>query len=172
VDREEVVGRVAALLEGFGPDVVVTFGPEGVTAHEDHMTVHHIGTEAFHRAREAPGSGGTGFARLLHVGIPASRIEVFRELQRAAGMEPFNPEDPFMPRGVPDETIGMVVDTEPVWRTVYEALRAHRTQAEELEGFPEPALPLVFGREHYVLAWPPRPPGGPVLTDVFEGLPD
>ncbi len=141
-----------------------------MTMHDDHVAVHHAGTEAFHRARER--AGGDGLRRLLRVGIPAGRIEAFREMQRAAGMEPFNPEDPFMPRGVPDETIGVEVDSGSVWRTVYEALRSHRTQAEELEGFPEAALPEIFGREHFVVAWPPRAPGDPVLTDVFEGLPE
>jgi LmbE family N-acetylglucosaminyl deacetylase len=169
VDRDQLVSRVASLLAEFRPDVMVTFGPEGVTRHDDHVTVHHVATVAFHRARE--GAGGEGFGRLLHVGIPKSRIEAFQEMQRAAGMEPFDPEEPFMPRGVPDQDIGVVVDCSSVWRTVYEALRAHRTQAEELEGFPEPALPEIFGREHYVVAWPERGPDDPVLTDVFEGLP-
>ncbi|MDP9342938.1 MAG: PIG-L family deacetylase [Actinomycetota bacterium] len=168
VERDELVDRVASLLVEFGPDVVVTFGPEGVTKHEDHVTMHHVGTEAFHRARER--AGGKGFRRLLNVAIPTSRIEAFREMQRAAGMEPFNPEDPFMPRGVPDETIGLVVDCSSVWRTVYEALRAHRTQAEEIEAFPEAALPEIFGTESYIVAWPLREPGDPVLTDVFQGL--
>jgi len=169
VPRDELVERVAALLEEFRPDVVVGFGPEGVTKHEDHVTMHHVATEAFHRARDRAGLGG--FHRLLQVAIARSRIERFRQMQREAGMEPLNPDDPFMPRGVPSEAIGVEVDCSTVWRTVYEALRAHRTQAEEIEGFPEPALPEVFGREQFAVAWPEGQPGDPVLADVLEGLP-
>ena len=168
VPRDELVGRVASLLAEYRPDVVVTFGPEGITGHDDHVAMHHVGTEAFHRARR--GAGGSGPERLLHVAIAHSRIARFRELQGEAGMEPFDPGDPFMPRGVPDETIGVEVDCTSVWRTVYEAIRAHRTQAEELEGFPEASLPEVFGREQYVIGWPERRPDDPVLTDVFQGL--
>ena len=29
----------------------------------------------------------------------------------------------------------------------------------------------VIGREDFVVAWPEREPGAPMLRDVFEGLP-
>jgi LmbE family N-acetylglucosaminyl deacetylase len=165
--RDEAVERVAELLREFRPDVVVSFGPEGVTKHDDHVTMSAIATEAFHRARDG---AEEGFARLLYVGIPQSRIDLFQEMQREAGQEPFNPDDPFQPRGVPDESIAYWVDCSAVWKRKYEALREHRTQREELEAFPEPALPLIFGEEHFVQAWPERDPRSERLSDVFEGL--
>src|SRR5439155_6637928 len=146
-DREELVSRTADLLVPFGPDVVIGFGPEGVTKHDDHVSMHHVATDAFHAARERSESG---FGRLLFVAIPQRQIGLLQDLQREAGMEPFNPEDPFAPRGVPDESIGVSVDCGAVWRRKYDALREHKTQVEELEGFPEAALPLVFGQEHFV----------------------
>jgi len=167
VEREELVAKVAELVAAFRPEVVVTFGPEGVTKHEDHVTMHHVGTEAFQRARTADGEG---FTRLFYVGIPASEIERFRELQRMAGMEPFDPEAPFQPRGVPDDTIAVWADCMDVWKTKHEALLAHRTQASEIEEIPEQARPLVFGNEHFVQAWPEREPGPERLPDLFEGL--
>jgi LmbE family N-acetylglucosaminyl deacetylase len=167
LDPEPIVEEVADLLAGFRPDVVATFGPEGVTKHDDHVTMSRIGTDAFHRAR-ARADGG--FLRLYHVGIPASRIEQFREMQRMAGMEPFNPEDPFQPRGVPDETIAVWADCTSAWKIKQEALFAHATQVAELEEIPEQARPLVFGLETFVQAWPERSPDEPRMTDIFEGL--
>jgi LmbE family N-acetylglucosaminyl deacetylase len=167
VPRDEIVERVAELLREFRPDVVVTFGPEGVTKHDDHVAMSAIATAAFHRARD---DAEEGFARLLYVGIPQSRIELFQEMQREAGQEPFNPEDPFQPRGVPDETIAYWVDCSAEWKRKYEALLEHRTQREELEAFPESALPLIFGEEHFVQAWPEPELGASRLGDVFEGL--
>jgi LmbE family N-acetylglucosaminyl deacetylase len=166
-DREELVSRTADFLVPFRPDVVIGFGPEGVTKHDDHVAMHHVATGAFQAARER---SDVGFLRLLYVAIPQASIGLLQDLQREAGMEPFNPEDPFAPRGVPDETIGVSVDCSSVWRTKYDALLEHRTQMEELEGFPEVALPLVFGQEHFVVAWTERPAGSPRLRDVFEGL--
>lgn len=166
--RAEVLERVTGALVEFRPDVVVTFGPDGITGHEDHVTIGEIATEAFHRARAA--SDGA-FHRLLQVAIPTRRIERWRELQRMAGQEPFDPQAPFAPRGVPDEDIAVEVDTSTVWERTLEALRAHRTQAEEMETLPPDSFSEIFGREHYVQAWPERRPEDPHLGDVFDGLP-
>ncbi len=34
-----VVGRLARIVEGVAPDTIVTFGPDGMTGHEDHQVV-------------------------------------------------------------------------------------------------------------------------------------
>jgi LmbE family N-acetylglucosaminyl deacetylase len=167
IDPEPVVEKVTELLEAFRPDVVVTFGPEGVTKHDDHMYMSGVGTEAFHRARER---GASGFRRLYYVGIPASRIEAFREMQRQMGQEPFDPEAPFQPRGVPDETVTVWVDSSPVWNEKHEALLSHATQRAEIDDIPEEVRPMVFGLETFVQAWPEPEPGSR-LSDLFEGLP-
>jgi LmbE family N-acetylglucosaminyl deacetylase len=39
VRRPAAVAQIAALLEEVQPDTVVTFGPDGLTGHEDHRTV-------------------------------------------------------------------------------------------------------------------------------------
>ena len=48
---DELVERIAAILREERPDVVITFGPEGVTGHADHITVGRATTEAFRRCR-------------------------------------------------------------------------------------------------------------------------
>ncbi|MFL5798533.1 MAG: PIG-L deacetylase family protein [Actinomycetota bacterium] len=169
VDREPLVARVTDLLVEFAPEVVVTFGPEGVTKHDDHVTMHGVGTDAFHRARERS-SDAAAFRRLLYVGIPWSRIREWQRMQVEAGQEPMDPDAPFSPRGVDDDTIGVVVDAGSVVDRTIAAIRAHRTQATEVDQMPQADLPEIFGREHYVVAWPERRPGARVLSDVFEGL--
>jgi LmbE family N-acetylglucosaminyl deacetylase len=164
-----IVAGVTELLGEFAPEVVVTFGPEGITKHDDHITMGRVGTEAFHRARESSGDPGA-FRRLLYVAIPWSRIREWQRMQVEAGQEPMDPDAPFTPRGVDDDTIGVEVDTRAVVDRVVAAIRAHRTQATEVDQMPEDRLPDLFGTEHFVVAWPERDPGAPVLADVFEGL--
>jgi LmbE family N-acetylglucosaminyl deacetylase len=167
VPRGELRDRVADLLVGFRPEVVVTFGPEGVTGHADHVAVGAAADEAFHLARER---AGAGFSRLLHVCLPASLLERFGELLRERGIEPPDPTQPFQPRGVPDGEVAVSVDCRPVLHRKLAAIREHRTQAE-LEEVPEDLWGTMLGSEHFAQAWPPREPGAPVLRDVFEGLP-
>ena len=163
--RDALVTEVREILRETRPELVITFGPEGVTGHEDHVTIGEATTEAFLAEREA-----ARMKRLLHQAIPAGELERTNELLRERGLEPMDPTQPFMPRGVPDDTIGVTVDGSAVYERKLEAIRAHKTQAE-LEDLPFDLWPEILGKESFVIAWPPRESGAPVLGDVFEGLP-
>lgn len=167
VAPERLVARYLEILREARPDVVVTFGPEGVTGHADHVAVGAAADAAFAAARSA---GAEGFHRLLHVSIPQSSMDRFNELLRERGMDPIDPTQEFQPRGVPDDTIGVIVDCSSVYERKLEALRRHRTQAE-LEDVPFEMWQEILAREAFVLAFPQRAPGAPVLADVFEGVP-
>jgi LmbE family N-acetylglucosaminyl deacetylase len=167
VPREELVGRIEVLLRDAAPDVVVTFGPEGVTGHADHVTVGEATTAAF---RSLVDSGARGFSRLLYSALPQSKMESWAERMRERGVEPPDPSEPFQPRGVPDERFGVMVDCSSVYERKLEALRRHRTQGE-MQDIPYDLWPEVLGAEDFVQAWPERSPGDPVLPDVFAGLP-
>jgi LmbE family N-acetylglucosaminyl deacetylase len=164
--REQLVAEYLSILQDARPDVVITFGPDGVTGHADHVTVGAAATTAFHTARA---SGVDGFRRLLHVGIPRSSIERLNELLRERGLAPIDSTQEFQPRGVPDETIGVSVDGSAVYDRKLEALRSHRTQAE-LEDVPFELWREMLAVESFVVAFPERAEGEPVWRDVFEGL--
>jgi len=154
VPRDELVGRIADLLRSTRPHMVVTFGPEGITRHDDHIAVGQAATEAFHRAR-GPGTEAEAFQRLYYVAIPQSELDRFWNALRARGADIADPEGPFMPRGVPDESIAVRVDCREVLKRKLDAIRAHRTQQSELEDLPEDLQPEMFGVECFVMAWPP-----------------
>jgi LmbE family N-acetylglucosaminyl deacetylase len=165
--RDELVSEVREILREVEPEIVVTFGPDGITGHEDHVAIGQAATLAFHTVREG---GSRGLVRLLHVAIAAGDLERLNELLRERGLEPMDPTQPFMPRGVPDETIGVRVDASGVYERKLEALRSHKTQAE-LEDLPFDLWPDLLATESFLIAWPQREPGSPVLGDPFEGLP-
>jgi LmbE family N-acetylglucosaminyl deacetylase len=50
VRRDNAVDQVAELIHEVRPATVVTFGPDGMTGHDDHRTVSSWVTEAWHRA--------------------------------------------------------------------------------------------------------------------------
>jgi LmbE family N-acetylglucosaminyl deacetylase len=165
--RGELLAEVQGVLEEVAPEVVITFGPDGITGHEDHVAIGAIATEAFGALRTS--SGGAAFSRLLHSAIARSTLDRLNELLRERGLEPMDPAQPFMPRGVPDEAIGARVDASSVYGRKLEAIRCHRTQAE-LEDVPFDLWPEMLSIEAFVVAWPERRPRDPVLAGVFEGL--
>jgi LmbE family N-acetylglucosaminyl deacetylase len=110
--------------------------------------------------------------RLLYTALSESRLSALNEQLRARGLEPLDPTQPLVPRGVPDRAIGVSVDCADVFDRKVEALRCHRTQGE-MEDIPYDLWPEVLGREEFQIAWPEaeRPAAPVVLRDVFEGLP-
>jgi LmbE family N-acetylglucosaminyl deacetylase len=167
--EDALVERVTAILGEARPDVVVTFGPDGITGHPDHIAAGRVATGAFHRLRQ---EGGPGFRRLLHQAIPQSMLDRWNEELMAQGKEPMDPTELYQPRGVPDATIGVHVDCGSVVDRKLAALAEHATQAagsqEALGEEEERRRALAF--ESHVIVWPPREPGAPPLSDVFEGL--
>ncbi|MDP9329745.1 MAG: PIG-L family deacetylase [Actinomycetota bacterium] len=165
---DELVERLVTIFRDERPDVVISFGPDGVTGHPDHIAAGRAAAEAFHRVR---GEGGDGFSRLFQTAIPQTSIDELNARLVADGKEPFDPTQIFHPRGVPDDTIGLVVDTSAVAERVVAALREHKTQANDMAAdMTEDDLLRIASSEHAVRAWPSSESGDPVLRDVFEDL--
>jgi len=148
---------------------VITFGPDGITGHEDHIAIGAAVTEAFHAARAAGDDGE--FEHLLYLAVAASALEALNEHLRERGLGPIDPTQPFMPRGVPVGSIGVRVDCSAAFDRKLEALRCHKTQSE-LQDIPFDLWPEILGTETFVQAWPERGPGDPVRGSLFEGLAD
>ncbi len=169
VGHHRLVEEVSAFLDEARPDVVVTFGPDGITGHPDHIAIGQATDESFHAVRR---QGGAGLHRLLHTAIAATPFELHQVARAARGLDRWDPAITYHLRAVPDEDIGVLVDTRPVADAVVAGLKAHATQRSAL--FDPEADDREWRRyakrEFHVVAWPPRARGAPVLADVFEGL--
>src|SRR5207245_10916762 len=111
-----------------------------------------------------------GFRRLLPGAIPAGELMQFNERLIELGREPMDPTQMFQPRGVPDETIGVVVDCSTVVDRKRAALREHRTQANDMSNIPEEMEAEILGSEMHLSSSPARANVAPVLTDVASAL--
>ena len=169
VELAELTARISAILLEERPQVVVTFGPDGITGHRDHIAVGAATDAAFHAARAVP---GPGLRRLVHGAIRASVYERWNAARVAEGLEPWNPLLEYHLRPVPDEQIGIEVDTRSVARRIVAGLREHQSQREVLFDSvrEDRVLARMLGREPSVLVWPERKPGTRILHDMFEGL--
>jgi hypothetical protein len=116
---------------------------------------------------------GTAFRRLPHGAVPESVFRRWNAQRSGLGLPVFDPTATYHMRGVPDEEIGVAVDCRSVSHRVVAGLRQHRSQHHVMSDDPEDVerWQRVVSREWHVVAWPPRPPSAPILTDVFDGLP-
>jgi LmbE family N-acetylglucosaminyl deacetylase len=121
VDQDEAVRRVTAVMAEVRPDTVLTFGPDGMTGHDDHKAACRWATEAF-EAVAAPGAV-LGYATnspewLAQFREPLDRFNVFM------GAEP-----PCTPR---DEQLVDVLLEGELLETKLTAIRSMTSQIEPL----------------------------------------
>ncbi len=79
-NQAALLKEVARLFAELKPDVVITWGPDGVTGHTDHRLVSSLVTQVFQAAEgDTPG-------QLFYTGLPAERLEALAELGAPAGV--------------------------------------------------------------------------------------
>jgi LmbE family N-acetylglucosaminyl deacetylase len=170
VPFEQLAGEVEAVLREVRPQVVVSFGPDGMTSHHDHIRAGEAAAAAFRRARAAEGEPADAFLRLYQAAYPRSEVDRFYAAVREGGFAYGEEGRLFDITGVPDERIAVRVDTRAVRDRKWAAILRHRTQLPEHERIPEPLRWMVLDAECFVRAFPPRQPGEAVLGDLFAGL--
>jgi LmbE family N-acetylglucosaminyl deacetylase len=128
---ETVTADILAYMAKVHPQVVVTFGEDGLSGHPDHITIGQCTAQAY-AAREQ-------VAALYTLAVPRSLAEQLEMRQVHA---------------VPDELIALRVDISPAWEPKHVAMACHATQRSStpLLSASEAGQRLFFGREFFVLA--------------------
>lgn len=164
----EGVERVAGVLAAERPTVVLTFGPEGVYGHADHVMVHRWAKQA---VLDAQAAGGPAPARLYYCAPPRSWYHAVSARCRARGVP-----DRYGARldwlGVPDELVTVRLDVRAQAAQRLAALRAHRTQIPAEHPFltlPDDDLHDLLSLEGYARAWPAPRPGEATETELLAG---
>ncbi|HEX5416492.1 MAG TPA: PIG-L family deacetylase, partial [Chloroflexota bacterium] len=136
---------VLTAFQRFQPNVVITFGPGGITHHPDHLAVYQATTRAFGWAL----ARGWGVCQLYYSAVPP---------ERAAEM---NLED--LPDGAPNTLIN-VAATVPI---KIEALRLHARHVLDAREFVAQLAEQPQNTATLYRAWPPVPPGT-IVTDFCK----
>jgi LmbE family N-acetylglucosaminyl deacetylase len=130
-DPEQITAQITAAVNETHPQVLLTFGPDGISGHPDHTAVGQFAVRAYASAVE--------IAALYTIAIPHSLAEQLE-------MRQVHP--------VADEQISLQVDISPVWEAKRAAMACHATQrvATPLLSMPDERQRLFFGREYFVCA--------------------
>lgn len=139
IGADQAVDRIMAILSEIQPQVLLTWPPQGLSRHPDHLAVGRWATRAFQRA-VAEGVGR--LAGLYYVAVPRSVAELLGPGQFQA---------------TADEEIDVTVDVATVWQTKIAAIRCHRTQLAEspILRAPLERQQLFLGTEHFQRAAAP-----------------
>jgi LmbE family N-acetylglucosaminyl deacetylase len=125
VPLDELDERIVGIMAEEQPDVVATFGPDGVFGHPDHVAIGAATDSAFLRLAAR---AEHGFRRLCHGAVPESVFSRWNEQRKSMGLLVFDPTQRFHMRGVPDEQIGITVDCRGVADRIVAGLEDHRSQ--------------------------------------------
>ena len=145
-DAETMVSRILSVVNEVKPQLLLSFGPDGLSGHPDHIAVGQWAAEAFRRAE--------AIAALYTVAVPQSLAQKLDMRQICA---------------VPDEAIALTVDVSSVWEIKLTAMRCHATQisSSPMMSVPVERQRLFFGREYFVRA-AVRHPDADYLSKVLE----
>lgn len=181
VHQGQAVAKVVRLIRELRPQVVVTFGPDGIYGHYDHIAAHRWATIAVELAAQpdcfpniipADCSPHT-VAKLYYHVLAQDAFEAREENGRADAV--MMDGVPFPVVSYPAEQITTVIDISAYARTKLAGIQCHRSQFTPDDAFfasdsEEVLRQPSFTRETFILARStvPRPPG--IETDLFAGL--
>ena len=151
---DDIRRTLVAAIRRERPTIVITFDPNGITLHTDHLAICRFVSDAL------PAAADSRFYPEL--GAPF-------EVPRLLWTPPVLPwdEGAFPPR----PGVDFLIDTSAWWRDRADALRAHRTQRVTLEKLylNQPNCREMLSFDVLRQAWGPRLASRPA-ADVFEGL--
>ena len=146
-EPDEVVERIVRAVRELRPRLMLTFGPDGLSGHPDHVAIGRLAAEAFLRAGDPaayPEHVEHGLAP--HLTTELYQVAVPRSLAERLGMRRV--------RAVADEEVALSVDVTPVWEAKMAAIRCHATQldATSILKAPPERQRLFLGTETFRLA--------------------
>jgi LmbE family N-acetylglucosaminyl deacetylase len=174
-DPAQAVAKIVAHLRRVQPDVVVTFDPNGMYGHPDHIAISQLTTTAV-MAAAAPGYPGLTpnlphrVAKLYYRAfVPAEQAAYEAAFGRL--VMPVDRVERYFTTW-PDWAITTRIETSPSGERVWQAVKCHRSQLpndQHLQALPTDHAQL-WGRESYYRAMSLVNGGREVEDDLFAGL--
>lgn len=172
---DEVVKRLVGIIRKLRPQVVITFDPQGVYGHPDHIAAHQHTLTAFEAAGDGQRYADEGMPwmpdRLFYSVILRSQIEKMRDQMKAAGKDT-NDFENMQEQGTfgwPDELVNLRLDALSAVEAKQKAFECHQTQFGDsfFSEMPEAELRELIRYEYLALARP-EPANDLMLDDLFE----
>ena len=178
-DQAEAIGELVGLLRRARPQVVVTFGPDGVYGHPDDIAISQLTTAAVMAAADPSHPTERAVSALPPHRVAKLYYRVWTDAERAIYEAAFGeltmPVDGVARRSMPwpEWAITTRVDTADHWPTVWEAISRHRSQLPNygaLAALPEADHRTLWGAQSFYRAMSLVNGGRRIERDLFEGV--
>lgn len=174
VDPHEIISLLATHIRRIRPHVVLTFGPDGVYGHPDHIAISQFTSASISKALDATFICNDAPHRVLKLYFLAWTSEIIKLHQEAFkefgmmidGTKRFSV-------AYPDWMITTVIDAKPYWEIVWRAVRHHETQISiytNLERLTNNQHEALWGAQSFYRAFSLINGGRGRETDLFEGI--
>ena len=147
-DADEAIDRLITLLRELRPEVLITFGPDGISGHPDHVAIRRWVTAAFDALDEPEAP------QRLYTIAPSLATE------QGCGVSNAPP--------LPAEAVGVDVSAHRLAKM--RAMQAHVSQEPPYKGDPVREALQLECHEWFVLARSRMPSGNRQAGDLFAGL--
>lgn len=172
----EAIDRIVSHLRSVRPQVVVTFGPEGIYGHPDHVAISQFTTAAAVCAADPTyvdlqALPPHRIAKLYYMIGTAPQLELFRTHMGDIRM-PVDGTERWLVSWV-DWAVTTWIDGDDFWRTAWAAIACHRSQAAgygNLDPLLEQHHQILLGRLPFYRALSTVNGGRAIEHDLFEGL--
>jgi LmbE family N-acetylglucosaminyl deacetylase len=156
--QSAAVYKIVRLLRQLKPQVVVSFGPEGVYGHYDHLAVHRWATAAVQLAGEVerwPGAGPAyQVAKFYHRAMPQEQVAQAQKITGRSAVLMDGIPFPFV--GYPLEKITTIINVSDYTQNKLKGIRCHVSQIDPASPFLQESFELAdnpwFWQETYILA--------------------
>lgn len=136
----KLVNKISPILRLEKPDVVVTFDKSGISNHPDHIAVSKACTKSF----DAYMKGCQKHVRLYYTALPRSYAKIYQKMGLADGG--FG-----IIKGVADKQISTASDIQDIYRIKVKAIKSHKSQHLDWEGFFKRAEHINSKKEYFKL---------------------
>lgn len=172
--RAEITGRIAAVIRAVRPQVVVTYAPDGIYGHPDHIALSQFTAAAIVLAAAQPGPSGERphiVAKFYHVVDTETMVDAFQEAAGGIGMQVNGEERRHRPW--PEWTVTCRMDTGAFFPQLWRAALSHTSQLPSFGPFvdlPEATRRAIFRYATFVRVYSLVNEGLGVEEDLFDGL--
>jgi len=175
-EPQQVIAKIVSHIRRIQPHVVVSFPPDGIYGHPDHIAMSQFASAALVCAadstyRDPDDHPAHRVQKFYYTVAPRDDINVYQTIfgelkmaidgvdRRAVGWEPW--------------TVTTQVDTEKYWSAVWQAISCHRSQLPgygKLAHLTEAQHRTLWGAQKFYRVYSLVNGGRKLETDLFEGL--